>query len=242
MKKCRKCGEDKDDGEFATRTHHQHGHVYTERTCRTCVAASKRVYAARALSGIKVVKDLNNKTCAVCLTLKPISEFRKWLHKKYNVTCTRSVCKLCDRIRAKQKKKELGDKHGMSGGMAIRMLYPKVHFSELFREIKRRCGKGRKKNGTFGPTHPKPCTITSQYLYDMWLSQGGKCALTGIDMVRWETDPNTRDFHMSADCIEQKLGYVPGNVRLICYRVNTMRGNMTDDETFAWCRRILGQH
>ena len=82
-------------------------------------------------------------------------------------------------------------------------------------------------------------SIVEGYLLDLWEAQDGRCALTGIPMTTvrgngWQVPANA-----SMDRVDNSKGYVVGNVRLICWQANMMRGQLTDDELIIFCKLIF---
>lgn len=78
--------------------------------------------------------------------------------------------------------------------------------------------------------------ITFEDLQNLYESQGGNCALTGLPMYA-TTDES--DLAVSVDRIDNSLGYVLGNVRLVCSRVNLMMSNLDDAHFTWWCRAVV---
>lgn len=68
-----------------------------------------------------------------------------------------------------------------------------------------------------GPQHD--FNISLDYVCDLWEKQGGKCAITGIDMTYRYHDPKAA----SIDRIDSSLGHIEGNIQLICQGVNRMK-------------------
>jgi hypothetical protein len=108
------------------------------------------------------------------------------------------------------------------------------HLWYLVNRAKKR-SRGSARSGAFGGTPQRPFSITAGEVRGLFASYDGKCALTGMPMTHCH--PGERN--ISLDCIRQADGYVPGNVRLVCSRANTMRGNMSDEELLRWCRAVL---
>ncbi len=81
-------------------------------------------------------------------------------------------------------------------------------------------------------------TLTADDLVAIWREQQGKCALTGIAMT-WSKG-KILPASLSVDRIDQSVGYVAGNVRLVCYAVNCFRGRMSDDEMFTMAIALIG--
>ncbi len=46
---------------------------------------------------------------------------------------------------------------------------------------------------------------------------------------------------ISIDRIDPSLGYSFGNIRLVCYQVNTFRGRWTDEQMLAMARAIVAK-
>ena len=45
--------------------------------------------------------------------------------------------------------------------------------------------------------------------------------------------------NISIDRIDSNLGYVKGNIQLVCYVVNIMKNNFSMNEFIAFCEKIL---
>lgn len=79
--------------------------------------------------------------------------------------------------------------------------------------------------------------ITTDDIFSLWVEHDGYCAISGIKMT-WgggKTKPNT----LSLDRIDPMKGYFKGNVRLVCYAINSFRQQMSDDELFAMAKAIV---
>jgi hypothetical protein len=75
--------------------------------------------------------------------------------------------------------------------------------------------------------------ITEELIQELWDSQGGKCALTGQEMIlgdKW--------FLPSLDRIDPSKGYCVGNIRLTCWIVNHTKGELTDAEYIKMCTAV----
>lgn len=83
-----------------------------------------------------------------------------------------------------------------------------------------------------------PCTIDKHDIIELYHEQRGLCAITGVEM-EMAYGVGRCDRHMSLDRINNDRGYEPGNIRLVCDRVNMMRGNLSDYELAYWCQAIL---
>lgn len=71
----------------------------------------------------------------------------------------------------------------------------------------------------------KACNLTAAELVALWEQQDRRCALSGV-LMTWGSglEPTT----ISIDRLNPKRGYVKGNVRLICFALNSLRGAGTD--------------
>lgn len=79
-------------------------------------------------------------------------------------------------------------------------------------------------------------SITLSNLLDLWESQKGICAVTNFPMTHTE---GNFDFAVSLDRIDNAQGYVEGNVRLVCSRVNVMRNDLDIEMLGFWCRAVV---
>jgi hypothetical protein len=81
-----------------------------------------------------------------------------------------------------------------------------------------------------------PCTITLEDITDLAEKSQGRCSLSGIpyefgaaeEMYR-HPSRRKRVWAPSIDRIDSAVGYVPGNVRLVCMAVNVARQEFGDD-------------
>lgn len=72
--------------------------------------------------------------------------------------------------------------------------------------------------------------LTIAYLAELWFKQKGRCALTGI-MLEYESGDSwsKNPYRASVDRIDNKLGYVKGNVRLLTHWANNAKSTWPDD-------------
>jgi len=80
------------------------------------------------------------------------------------------------------------------------------------------------------------CTLTHDDLIGLWNKQGGKCALSKEPLLLGSELANP--MACSIDRVKPSLGYVPGNVRLVAFWINSARMAMQDDEFFDRVRRL----
>lgn len=66
-----------------------------------------------------------------------------------------------------------------------------------------------------------------------------RCAATGLRLV-WEGPSRRRSpVAPSLDRIDSARGYEPGNVRVVCYAYNTMKGSWTDEECLVIAKALV---
>lgn len=69
-------------------------------------------------------------------------------------------------------------------------------------------------------------------------AQGGKCALTGVEMTCRLEKGNPCFTNASIDRIEAGGSYSPNNIQLVCVGINRLRGNLSQSEYIAWCIKV----
>lgn len=78
--------------------------------------------------------------------------------------------------------------------------------------------------------------VSLKYLIALYEQQRGICAISGIPM-HITTDQS--DLSVSVDRIDITQGYVEGNIRLVCTRINLMRSTLNDHDFLWWCRAMV---
>lgn len=79
--------------------------------------------------------------------------------------------------------------------------------------------------------------ITLQYIWDLFLKQDRKCALSGTQLC-FSSKSNLRDGTASLDRIDSSKGYIEGNVQWVHKDVNFMKQESTEKEFFNWIKTI----
>lgn len=83
--------------------------------------------------------------------------------------------------------------------------------------------------------------ITSGDLLKLLIDQNGKCALTGwnLEFTRGgDFGSGTNPLGCSIDRKDNMLGYVPGNVQLVCWKANKIKNSLSDSEFKELCKAV----
>jgi hypothetical protein len=84
-----------------------------------------------------------------------------------------------------------------------------------------------------------PFSITIEYIWKIWQSQKGKCALSGIEIELPRT--NSVRGTASLDRIDSGCGYVEGNIQWVHKDVNLMKGKLGQDRFLKLCHLIASK-
>lgn len=72
--------------------------------------------------------------------------------------------------------------------------------------------------------------LDREYLVKLWNKQNGKCAVSGIEMdIKSGTLQNKNPYRASLDRINNKKGYVKGNVRFTTHWVNNAKSTWSEN-------------
>lgn len=80
--------------------------------------------------------------------------------------------------------------------------------------------------------------VSKEYLWNLFLSQNGKCALSGQDIhlgQRYQKDDRTA----SLDRINSSLGYLENNVQWTHKEINKMKWDKSDEEFIRLCKLVV---
>lgn len=87
-----------------------------------------------------------------------------------------------------------------------------------------------------------PFNLEPQYLWDLFLKQNRKCALSGEPLVFTQAhyaEGKHPETTASLDRIDNNEGYVAGNVRWVHKDINKMRLTHNDSDFIRWCRKVV---
>jgi len=83
----------------------------------------------------------------------------------------------------------------------------------------------------------RDCDITIKYLWELFLKQKGKCALSGMELKFPQKHRDIKS-NASLDRIDSKKGYVKDNIQWVDKKVNGMKSNMEEQEFIGWCKKV----
>jgi hypothetical protein len=150
--------------------------------------------------------------CTDCGLLKPMSDFHEY--KRVKGTYVRKLCLKCVELQRRAR---------------ISASYESF-LQHLWTRTKNRVGREK--------ATAKEFAIPEGYLQTLWIESDGRCALSGVHMTHHTDGSGRKDLNASVDRIDVERGYVPGNVQLVCHRVNTMRHTLSVSEFYWWIKTI----
>lgn len=82
--------------------------------------------------------------------------------------------------------------------------------------------------------------ITGEYIWNLFLYQGKKCAITGVDLTLSSGGSKDRRRYQTAslDRIDSSRGYTEENVQWVHKYINRMKGASHDSELYEWAKLI----
>ena len=166
--------------------------------------------------------DDGTKPCSKCVRLLPLTAFsttgkRVGGEPKYN-----SWCKAC--IAAKQ-----ASYHKRVWGPERLAFVAKKRTDSVRAYLSYLAGKGRRR---------REFSVSLDALCRLWEVQQGKCALTGWDMTMILGKGRVAT-NASIDRINSRLGYVSGNIQLVCRAANVAKNDLTSAEFMALCAAVM---
>jgi hypothetical protein len=91
----------------------------------------------------------------------------------------------------------------------------------------------------------RECTITLEYLKNIWENQGDRCIYTGWLLDNPECTNYDNPLHpkrASLDRIDSGLGYIPGNVQFICAMANYAKRDFPEAAFLEFCQAVVEFH
>lgn len=85
--------------------------------------------------------------------------------------------------------------------------------------------------------------ITLEYLWNLFLKQGERCALTGDKnrkLLKNQCENGFKeDNDLSLDRIDSTIGYIPGNVQWVSKQINISKHILSSKEFIEMCRKVV---
>lgn len=79
------------------------------------------------------------------------------------------------------------------------------------------------------------CTVSIEYLENLFLAQNKKCALSGIPLTFGRSSATTTG---SVDRIDSEHGYIEGNVQWVHKDINMMKQKISNDKFIEYCKLV----
>lgn len=76
--------------------------------------------------------------------------------------------------------------------------------------------------------------VTKEYLWSLYLTQGKKCALSGVDLY-FGRDISCHNTNASLDRIDSKIGYLEGNVQWVLKDINKLKHDFDEEYFIKLC-------
>jgi hypothetical protein len=163
------------------------------------------------------------KKCSNCKESKPLTEFPK---NRTNKDGYSYLCFICNRASTKSYREKNGERYYEN--QKRRRLDEGVFVSQTFYNIKTRA----QKKGL-------EVDITRDYLLETLQATEYKCAVTGITFDRNSSGRKKANaFRASVDRIDSNKGYTKDNIRWVCWAVNQMKSDRTDEEFKFWVETL----
>lgn len=152
---------------------------------------------------------MTTRKCITCHRNLSIDQYETKANKKG--TFTRRMCRSCT-----QSQRE-----------ASKSSNPESYLKNLFAQLK----SSRKDSGI-------EWNIDIEYIYNIWHKQEGRCALSGMHMT-WQKGNGSVHYSASIDRKNNDVGYIVGNIQLVCSMVNRMKHTLNDSELYWWAKNIV---
>jgi hypothetical protein len=215
---CGKCKTEQTLDNFYIHSKRSDGAIRYRPVCKKCRSKGKRDYWKKGKYETRHI--LGEQICLNCKITKPLKDFYKNGVYSDGITNYRALCKVCCLSKiAKISKKNYQSKAQKRSASA----------KNFIAGIYNHCSK-RKLNLGFD--------LDCEYLNNIYEKQKGLCALTGVEMT-YKAGNGRVYTNISIDRIDSNKGYIKNNVQFVCDIVNVMKSNLTLDEFYFWCKKVL---
>jgi hypothetical protein len=161
------------------------------------------------------------KPCTKCGGIKPVDGFYTTGIKVDGSAKYNSWCKSCSKTKMSSYHKNTYGPEKLSHSAHIRTRSVKAYMQYLLAKARRRLG----------------ASIDASYLEQLWEKQQGRCALTGWNMTM-KLGEGVVPTNASIDRINSSLGYVEGNVQLLCRAANVAKSDLETELFLAMCAAV----
>lgn len=170
------------------------------------------------------------KNCRSCKQDKPLSEFSERKIKNQFATTHQThatYCKSCNATRAAQwRNKNIG--YRPTGKVSLIPLEDRL----LMSAIRQRLNDARCRCKKLGKSAP---TVNADQLYDLFLKQDRRCALTGAKLSL----EKEHSLCLSLDQKDPGKGYVLNNLQWLAWCVNRAKGDLGIEHFYEMCEIVL---
>jgi len=80
-------------------------------------------------------------------------------------------------------------------------------------------------------------SVSKEYLWDLFLKQNRKCALSGLEM-KFRRNQHIADGTASLDRIDSGKGYVDDNVQWVHQNINFMKRSLSNEQFISICKKV----
>jgi hypothetical protein len=169
-------------------------------------------------------------TCNDCGEAKSSDQFTRSkpsLNFKSSHRIHHSYCKACNAHRAREWRKQRPNYRG-TGRLKVVPQQDRL----LMSAIRQRLTDARSRCKKYGREAPQ---ITDLELYELFLTQGRACALTGAPLSLEKDHP----LCLSLDQKDPLKGYTKGNVQWLAWAVNRAKGDLTMIDFYGMCEAVM---
>lgn len=180
-------------------------------------------------------KDLSGQTFGYLLVLK-MAQTSKSKRGHWRCVC---LCNLCGKEDFDARPFDLRHKRVISCGCS-KDRYKKMtgKNSKLFKGYEEIPGRTWYTIKARAAKRSKVFDISIEYVWNLFIAQNKKCALSGLDIRFGQSNRKNIETTASLDRIDNKKGYVVGNVQWVHKTVNIMKNVYDQDHFISMCERI----
>lgn len=168
-------------------------------------------------------------------------------------SCGKSIEKLATEIKRQKKKGKTKFYCNLVCAGKNNHNHLEIYRQQTTEVIKKYCGNRQDEYSAFryhlniaktrSKKYKRDFDITLEFLKQLWISQEGKCAATGLSLeIKYIQTKKQRKckspFQASLDRIDNNKGYTQDNVRFVCYMFNIARNDFDDEQVIDFCLKI----